>query len=102
MNTSVQTRTAGYTIAAAVAILANTLLVFAKETNPALLASMKAALGHHWTTQAVVITSGFLILGYLLSRSRAMRGWSGTTLAIMLFCATAIAGIGLIGFFLAD
>ena len=102
MNNHVSATTAGYTIAAAIAIIGNTLLVWAKETNPALLATMKATLGHHWTTQAAVIVLVFLALGFIFSKWPMMRRFNGTFLALLLTLATIAAGVGLVGFFLLE
>jgi putative flippase GtrA len=98
MNTSAST--AAYTIAASIAIIGNTLLVYAKETTPTLLAAMKATLGHHWTTQAVVIVSTFIVLGFVLARLPAMRRFNGTFLALLVTLATVAGGIGIAAFFL--
>jgi len=91
-------KTAGYTIAAIIAIIANTLLVIAKETNPALLAAMKS-IAHHWVVQSVVIVLLFFLLGLILSKWPAMRHFNGTFLALVLTLATVVAGIGIVGFF---
>jgi putative flippase GtrA len=101
MNSNVSTATAGYTIAAILAIIANTLLVYAKETNPALLAAMKS-LAHHWVVQGVVITLLFLVLGLALSKWPWMRRMNGTFLALLLILATVAAGVALVVFFLAE
>ena len=100
MNNNLSAATAGYTIAAALAVIANTLLVYAKETNPALLAAMKATLGHHWTTHGAVIVLTFLVLGLVFSKWRVMRRFNGTFLALLLALATVVSGVGLVGFFL--
>ena len=102
MDNSVSTSTAGYTIAAAIAIIGNTLLVYAKETNPALLAGMKAMLGHHWITQGTVIVLVFLIIGFLLSKISSRRRFSGTFLAVLITLTTLAAALGLVGFFLVE
>lgn len=99
---NVSRATTAYTVAAILAIIGNTLLVFAKETNPALLTTMKATLGHHWTTQGAVIVLVFLALGFLLSKSPLMRRFNGTFLALLVALATIAAGIGLVGFFLLE
>lgn len=99
MNNNVSATTAGYAIAAMVAIIANTLLTWAKESYPPLFAVMKS-LGHHWAIHGTVIVLIFLVLGYIFSRSSFTRRMSGTTLAVLLFFATTLAGAGLVGFFL--
>ncbi|QQG37922.1 MAG: hypothetical protein HYS26_04840 [Candidatus Kaiserbacteria bacterium] len=94
-------KSAGYALAAIVAIVGNTLLTIAKESYEPLLQAMKAALGHHWTTHGVVIVASFFILGYLFSRWPAVARMSGTMLAIVLVIATILSGVGLFVFFLA-
>lgn len=101
MNNNVSAPTAGYTIAAAIAVVANTVLVYAKETNPALLAAMKS-LAHHWVVHGTVIVLVFLVLGLMFSKWRLMRRFNGFFLAILLALATIVAGVGLVGFFLLD
>ncbi|OGG49982.1 hypothetical protein A2763_03440 [Candidatus Kaiserbacteria bacterium RIFCSPHIGHO2_01_FULL_54_36] len=91
--------TAGYVIAAIIAIAANTALVFAKELYEPLKAGMKASLGHHWITHAAIIVALFLVLGFILSKWPLGR-INGTFLAIVLFLVTAAASVGIIGFFL--
>ncbi|MBI4088053.1 hypothetical protein HY418_01580 [Candidatus Kaiserbacteria bacterium] len=90
---------AGYTVAAIIAIIANTLLVFAKETNPALLAAMKS-IAHHWFVHGVVIVLLFILLGLLFSRWPVLGRLNGTFLSILLTLATIASGIGIAGFFL--
>jgi asparagine N-glycosylation enzyme membrane subunit Stt3 len=98
LNQYVDRRTAGFGVAAAVAIIFSTLLTFAKESYPALNAAMKAATGHHWITHGVAVMAVFLILGWLLSKTNIRM--SGKRLAWKLVAATVLAGLGLIGWFL--
>jgi hypothetical protein len=94
---NVSSTTAGYTIAAIIAVIANTLLVWAKETNPALLALMKTAI-HHWFVHGVAVTVVFLALGLVFSKWR-MRNFNGTFLALLLGLATVASGLGIVGFY---
>ena len=98
-ETYVSQSTAGYGIAAVVAIILNTLLTVAKESYPPLLAVMKS-LAHHWVVHGVVIILTFFILGYIFSRMPFARRMNGTTLAWWLTVATILAGVGLVVFFL--
>ena len=61
---------AGFGIAASVAIVFNTLLVWAKETSPALSAWMKSLTSHHWISQGLFTVLIFLILGVVFSKSK--------------------------------
>ena len=92
--------TTGFSIAAVVVILANTALVVAKETSSSLHDAMQAALGHHWTTQGVIVILAFIILGFVFAQLWPKREMNGTRVAFLLAGATIIAGIGLVWFFL--
>src|SRR3989339_519327 len=96
-NSRLSRSSAGYTIAAIVAILFSTALTIAKESYTALLAAMKS-ISHHWTVHGVIVLAVFLILGALLSR----RSWNigGMMLASTVFISTAISGFALLFFFL--
>lgn len=90
--------TIGYGIAAILAILGNTLLVFFKEENPALRAAMKQLLYHHWIAHGVFVMLAFVLLGFLLSR--VVVPSRGRWLAPALFSAAAFGGLGLAALFL--
>ncbi len=98
-NDHVSQNAAGYGVAAAIAIILNTLLTWAKESYPPLLAAMKS-LGHHWAIHGTIIVLTFFILGYLLSKRPFARRMSGLSLAGLVSIATVLGGIGLVGFFL--
>ena len=98
-ETYVSPSAAGYSIAAVIAIILNTLLTWAKESYPPLLAAMKS-LAHHWVVHGVIIALVFLVLGHILSKQSFARRMNGVTLAAYLCVATVLGGIGLIGFFL--
>lgn len=98
-NTPVSQSAAGYGTAAAISIVLNTLLTWAKESYPPLLDAMKS-LAHHWIVHGTVIMLTFFVLGYILSRQPFARNVSGVTLAMWLVIATILGGVGLVGFFL--
>lgn len=95
-DTYLSKNTAGYGIAAGLAIVCNTLLTWAKESYPPLLAAMKS-LGHHWVIHGIVIVGLFIVLGWLLSQ-RDMR-LRGEILAWILVASTVLAGLGLVLWF---
>lgn len=97
-NQNVDNVTAGFGIAASVAIIFSTLLTWAKESIPSLLAWMKAVTIHHWITHGALVVGLFVILGLLLSRMNIQI--RATTLTWMIFLSSAFGGIGLVGFFL--
>ncbi|MDO8522029.1 MAG: hypothetical protein Q7S08_01945 [bacterium] len=98
-NAQVNQYAAGYSVAGVIAIILNTLLTWAKESYPPLLATMKS-LAHHWVVHGVIIALVFLILGHILSKQSFARRMNGGTLAVYLCVATVLAGVGLVGFFL--
>src|SRR3990167_5584386 len=100
-ETYVSPSAAGYSIAAVIAIVLNTLLTWAKESYPPLLAAMKS-LAHHWVVHGVIIALVFLVLGHILSKQSFARRMNGVTLAVWLVISTLLAGAGLVGFFLMD
>jgi len=88
-----------YAIAAAVAILFNTLLAWMKDSYESLNTAMAHTLGHHWTTHGVAVVLVFLIVGFLLSR-REGDGLSGNAAIYTLVVSVVLAGLGLFGWFL--
>ena len=91
--------TAGFGVAAAIAILFNTLLAWLKDSHPAVQNAMKDVLGHHWITHGVLVASVFAVLGFGFSRSAFVGRLSGKMLAIIIFSATVLGGLGLVGWF---
>ena len=90
--------TAAYGLAAAVAVLFNTLLAWVKDAYDPLNTAMAKILGHHWITHGVAVVLVFLIVGFALSRSSA--DWSGYGAIYTLCAAVILAGLGLVGWFL--
>ena len=89
-----------YGIAAAVAVLFNTLLAWVKDTYDPLNTAMAKTPGHHWTTHGVAVVLVFLIVGFMLSRSSADWIKSRYGAVYMLCGAVVLAGLGLAGWFL--
>lgn len=89
-----------YGIAAAIAVLFNTLLAWVKDAYDPLNVAMAKTLGHHWTTHGVAVVLVFLIVGFVLSRSST--DWIKSSYgAVYLLCAAVVvAGLGLVGWFL--
>ena len=85
--------TIGYGVAAIVAMLGNTVLVFLKEENPALRDTMKQLLYHHWIAHGIFVMLAFIVLGFLLSRMVAPA--RGRWLTPALFVAAATGGLSL-------
>jgi len=66
--------TVSFGISFAVASVASALLVIAKERDPSLMASMKSATGHHWSTHSLFAILLFLVVGLALTRVNGGRG----------------------------
>ncbi len=93
-------KTTGYSIAAAIAILFNTVLTWVKETNPAVNVAMKNLLGHHWITHGVAVVLVFVVVGYLLSRVPSVRRTRGNLVTTLLVVSVLAGGLGLVVLFL--
>jgi hypothetical protein len=89
-----------YGIAAAVAIVFNTLLAWVKDAYDPLNTAMAKTLGHHWTTHGVVVVLVFLVVGFVLSRSSGDLIKSPYGAVYTLCAAVVLAGSGLAGWFL--
>ena len=79
-------------ISLAVASVVSALLVVAKEKSPAVMASMKSATGHHWSTHSAVAVVIFLAGGGLLTR---LNGGRGVTISPARLIVTIVCGIAL-------
>lgn len=93
-------QTAGFGLAAAIAIVFNTVFAWVKDSYEPLNAAMKAAMGHHWITHGVVDVALFVILGMVLSNSGFAKTVNGVQLLKYLVIAVVAAGGGLAGWFL--
>lgn len=93
-------RTTAFGVAAAVAVLFNTVLTWAKESSQALHDWMVVATGHHWVTHGLLDLAVFLLVGLLLVRSTVTERVASTVLTPLLLLATVGAGLGLLLWFL--
>lgn len=89
---------AGFALSAAIAILFNTLLVWGKETYPALSSWMKALTSHHWISQGLLVVAVFLLLGFILSKSNLK--FKTTTLTWVILTSSVVSAIGIIFWFI--
>ena len=87
--------TAGYVMAATVAVLFNTALAWIKDSSPALNNFMKSLTGHHWTTHGLADLILFLVLGMVFSKSGMAEKMDSCRLITALIAATAVAALGL-------
>lgn len=97
---TISPRASGFVLAASVAFIASTLLVWAKETSPALKGAMASALGHHWTTHGIFIVLLFIALGLIFSEMPFVRRISVGALAALLVISAILGAVGIAGFFL--
>jgi len=90
----------GFTLAAIVAIIFNTVLTIIKEEYHPLNVYMKSLTGHHWITHGIAVVAVFLVLGFLFSRMDSVQRMRASTLMNMLIATVVIFGLGIFGYFL--
>lgn len=91
---------AGFTLAAIVTVIFNTVLTIIKEEYRPLIAYMKSLTGHHWITHGLAVVIVFLVLGFLFSRMGGMQRMRASTLTNLLIITVVIFGLGIFGYFL--
>ena len=87
--------TSGFSLAAAITVLINTVISCTKDAYAPLKAAMRSIAGHDWTTQGLFDLALFVALGLIFMKT----GWaakinSGRLTAILVACVV-IAGLGL-------
>ena len=87
--------TSGFVLAAAITVLFNTGLAWAKDAYPPLNDFMKSLSGHHWTTHGLADLVVFLGLGFIFMNTRVAQEINPNRLIEALIGAVAIAGLGL-------
>ena len=92
-------RSAAWGLAAALAILFNTLLTVAKELSASLKVFMAMLTGHHWTAHALWVLVVFALLGVLFNRMQIAGSILPTRLVILVISTTVVAGLGLLSVF---
>lgn len=91
---------AGFTLAAIVATIFNTVLTIIKEEYHPLNVYMKSLTGHHWITHGIAVIAVFLVLGFLFSRMGSVQRMRASTLTTTLIATAVIFGLGIFGYFL--
>jgi hypothetical protein len=84
---------AAFGLSAAITIVFNTALAWAKDAYDPLNSFMASLTGHHWRTHGLVDLIVFLVLGYVFMR-RGVR-MEGTKLTLILSMAIVVGGGGL-------
>jgi hypothetical protein len=110
--TLVQTRTAAaqsdaqlartsraFALAAAIAIVFNTLLAWVKDAYDPLNKFMASLTGHHWTTHGIADVLLFVALGYILANTSWPDRVSGKAATIALAASVVASGLGLLVWF---
>jgi hypothetical protein len=91
--------TSAAVLAAAIAILFNTALAWAKDASPPLNSFMASLTGHHWTTHGLADLAVFVGLWLILARTKFAGKIDPTRLIGALVAAVAAAAFGLVLWF---
>jgi hypothetical protein len=91
--------TSGFALAAAVTVLFNTALAWAKDAYAPLNDFMKSIAGHHWTTHGLADLFLFVALGFLFTKSKSVEKISASRLTAALVAAVVVAALGLVLWF---
>jgi uncharacterized membrane protein SirB2 len=87
--------TAGFTLAAAVTFIVNTVLACAKDASTPLKNFMKSIAGHDWTTQGLFDLALFVVLGLIFAKSEIAESIGPRYLIAILIAAVVFASVGL-------
>jgi hypothetical protein len=90
---------AAFALSAAVTIVFNTLLTWAKEAYPALNSFMASLTGHHWITHGMADVLLFFALGLVFMNLGTAARMAPQRLMPVLAAAVVAAGLGLAGWF---
>jgi hypothetical protein len=91
--------TSAFVLAAAITVLFNTALAWAKDAYAPLTRFMTSLTGHHWTTHGLANLLLFVALGFLFTNSKVARKMDPNRLIGILTAAVAIAALGLVLWF---
>lgn len=98
-QTGLDRASAAFGLAAAVAIVFNTVLAWIKDAYAPLNAFMAHLTGHHWTTHGLADLLLFVVLGFAFLYTGVAERVSARTLVATLVVATICAGLGLAAWF---
>jgi hypothetical protein len=87
--------TSSFVLSAAITVLFNTGLAWAKDAYPSLNSLMKSLSGHHWTTHGVVDLLLFIGFGLAFTKTRVTEKMDPNRLIGILVGAVVISGLGL-------
>jgi hypothetical protein len=91
--------TSGFVLAAAVTVLFNTALAWAKDAYAPLNDLLKSIAGHHWTTHGLADLFLFVALGLFFTKWESAQRMSAGRLTGVLIAAVAAASLGLVLWF---
>jgi len=96
--------TRGFGISLAITCVLSALLVLAKESNDGLMNLMKKLTVHHWVTHSLFVVAVFLILGFILSKSRGGEGVNVSDAGVLkaIVGSIALGTVIIAGFYLTD
>lgn len=92
---SLTATSSGFALAAAITVLFNTALAWAKDAYAPLTGFMKSLTGHHWTTHGLADLVLFGALGAVFTKSRVAQKMDPNRLIGLLVGAVVIAALGL-------
>lgn len=87
--------TSGFVLAAAVTVLFNTALAWAKDAYAPLNDFLKSIAGHHWTTHGLLDLALFAGLGFLFTSLKTGEKLSPHRLTVVLVGSVIVAALGL-------
>ncbi|HZS85713.1 MAG TPA: hypothetical protein VFA50_22790 [Stellaceae bacterium] len=90
---------AAFGLAAAIAILFNTLLAWVKDAYDPLNTAMARLTGHHWITHGLLDLAVFVVLGAVFLRNGIAARTSPNQLALQIVGAVILGGAGLAAWF---
>jgi len=99
METKLRSETTGFALAAAVTVLFNTGLAWAKDAYAPLQDFMKSVGGHHWTTHGLADLVVFVGLGLIFTRVQAVEKMDAERVIRILTGSVAVAALGLVVWF---
>jgi hypothetical protein len=99
MDMRLTASTTGFALAAAVTVLFNTVLAWAKDAYAPLQDFMKSIGGHHWTTHGLADLVVFVGLGFIFMRVKAVENMDAERVIRILAGSVAVSALGLVAWF---
>jgi len=90
----------GFGLSLVVTNLLNAVILVVKEVSSSVMDVMKAALGHHWTTHAVLLLFVFVILGAVFSIYEVGAKWDSRKMMYYIIGSVIISVVIITVFFL--